>query len=84
MSIAPKAQPSVEQVLEQALLLPREQRLRLAEQLCEGEEEATWPDDVHVAWRDELTRRLATLRDGSARLIEGDEHLRRLKDKFGA
>lgn len=82
-SVAPKAEPTVEQLLEQALQLPREQRLRLAEQLCDSADEVGWPTDLHPAWRDEIERRLAGLRDGTAAIVDGDEQLRRLHEKYG-
>lgn len=83
MAIAPKAEPSVAQLFEQALQLPKEQRLQLAEQLCESAEEDGWPSDMHPAWREEVARRVAGLLDGSAVTIDGEEQMRRLRKKFG-
>jgi putative addiction module component (TIGR02574 family) len=83
-SIAPKADPSVVQLFEQALRLPKEQRLQLAEQLCESAEADGWPNDMHPAWRDEITRRVAGLIDGTAVIVDSEEQKRRLQAKFGA
>jgi putative addiction module component (TIGR02574 family) len=83
-SVAPKSLPTTEQILEQALQLPKEQRLRLAEQLRESIEDEGWPEDVHPTWRAEISRRLVSLHEGTAAMIDGDQHLRRLRDKYGA
>jgi len=82
---APK--PIEEQLLEQALQLPKAKRLRLAEQLCESVQAGAsdaWPADVHPAWKEEITNRVRSLMDGSAVLIDSTDHLRRLRDKYGA
>lgn len=76
--------PTAEQLFEQALRLPKDQRLRLAEQLCESVKDEGWPADVHPAWRAEIDRRLESLKAGTAVVIDGEEHLRRLRDKYGA
>ena len=69
-------------MLQQAKRLPKEQRLRLAEQLLDATEE---PDEgVEQAWHQELRRRLQSIDDGTAVLLDGDEHMQRLRDKFGA
>ncbi len=50
-SSAPK--PIEEQLLEQALQLPKAKRLRLAEQICESIQDGAsdaWPSDLHPAW----------------------------------
>jgi putative addiction module component (TIGR02574 family) len=76
--------PTPEEILETALQLPKEQRLRLAEQLRESVEDEGWPDDLHPAWRDEIARRLDKLDRGEAVLHDGDETLRELLAKYGA
>ena len=62
--------------------LPRDARLRLAEQL-RSYQPVEEPPVLSDAWRAEIAKRLAKLEDGSAVLIDGDEHLRRLRSKFG-
>lgn len=57
-SAAPKPMPTPEEILETALQLPKEQRLRLAEQLRESVEGDGWPEDLHPARRDEIGGRL--------------------------
>lgn len=83
-SVAPKPSPSAEDLLEQALRLPKDERLKLAEQLCESVEGDASNADVHSAWRSEIVRRARSLMDGSATLIDGEDHVRRLRQKYGA
>ena len=84
MSSAPAPEleaPDVEALLQQAKRLPREQQLRLAEELLDGSVE---PDEgVEQAWHQELRRRLQALDDGTAVLLDGEQHVQRLRDKFG-
>jgi putative addiction module component (TIGR02574 family) len=80
-SAAPKPAPTAEELLEQALQLPKAQRLKLAEQICQSVQDS-WPTDVHPAWQAEIVRRIRSLMDGSATFVEGDEHIRRLRDKY--
>ena len=82
-SAAPKS-PTPEELLEQVLRLPKEQRLRLADRIWKSIEDEGWPADVHPAWKAEIARRLKSIKDGTAVLIDGEEHLRRLRDKYGA
>jgi len=80
-SAAPK--PTAEQLLEQALDLPKEQRLRLADQLIdsvEGDDSA--PIELDPELREELVRRLKTIEDGTAVLLDGDEVMRELRAKY--
>lgn len=81
-SAAPKP-PTPEELLEHALRLPKEQRLRLADQIWESIEDEGWPADVHPAWKTEVARRVRSVKDGSATIVDGEEHLRRLR-KYGA
>lgn len=82
-SAAPKS-PTPEELLEQVLRLPKEQRLVLADRIWQSVEDEGWPAELHPAWKAEIARRLKSLKDGSAVLIDGQEHLRRLRDKYGA
>jgi hypothetical protein len=81
-SSAPK--PTADELLEQALHLPEEQRLRLANQLLDSVDEFSQTDDdeLHPELRDELVRRLKTIDDGTAVLLDGDEVLRKLRAKY--
>jgi putative addiction module component (TIGR02574 family) len=63
------------------LQLPEAERLRLAEELYESVESAQ-PPDLSPAWKAEIARRLKSLEDGTAVLIDGDEQERRLREKY--
>lgn len=63
---AAKPLSTFEELLEAALQLPREDRLRIAERLFESAEDESWPDDLHPAWRDEIASRLDKLDSGEA------------------
>jgi putative addiction module component (TIGR02574 family) len=81
-SAAPK--PTAEELLEQALQLPKEQRLRLADQLWDSVDEFSQADDDELdpELREELVRRLKTIEDGTAVLLDGDEVMRELRAKY--
>jgi putative addiction module component (TIGR02574 family) len=81
-SAAPK--PTAEQVLEQALQLPKEQRLRLADELWDSVdgEEGQGSVELDPELREELVRRLKKIEDGSAVLQDGDEVMRGLRAKY--
>jgi putative addiction module component (TIGR02574 family) len=80
-SAAPKPPLTPEELLEGALQLPKEQRLRLAEQLLESAGDEGWPEDLHPAWRDEIARRLDKLDRGEAVLHDHDDVMRELLSK---
>jgi putative addiction module component (TIGR02574 family) len=82
-SAAPNS-PTAEELLEQVLRLPKEQRLRLADRIWKSIEDEGWPEDVHPAWKAEIARRLQSVKDGTAVLVDGQAHLQRLRDKYGA
>jgi hypothetical protein len=80
-STAPK--PTAEELLEQALQLPKEQRRRLADQLLDSVDEFSQADDeLDPELREELVRRLKTIEDGTAVLLDGDEVVRELRAKY--
>ncbi len=64
--------------------MPKEQRLRLADRIWKSIQDEGWPAEVHPAWQAEIARRLERIKAGTAVLIDGEEHLRRLRDKYGA
>jgi putative addiction module component (TIGR02574 family) len=70
-------------ILEGALTLPEEERLYLAEALKESVEPVESQEEVDAAWRDEIERRLKSIEDGTAVLLDGDEVMRELKSKYG-
>lgn len=82
-SVAPKPSTS-DELIEQLMQLPKEQRLRIADRILKSVEDEAGLVDVPVAWKAEITRRIRSLQDGTAVLLDGQEHLRRLRDKYGA
>ena len=63
-----------EAILDEALELPEPERARLALRLAESLD----PNPEHgseEAWGEEIARRIARLRDGSARIVSSDEAL---------
>lgn len=64
--------PAFDTLLQGALRLPLEERSRMASRLIESIEEG---EDVEIsaAWREEIDRRIASIEDGSARLIPHEE-----------
>ena len=80
-SAAPK--PTAEQLLKQALDLPKDQRLRLADQLLDSiDGDDGDPIELDPELRDELVRRLKAIEDGTAVLLDGDEVMRELRAKY--
>ena len=77
--------PSAEEILEHALSLPKDQRLRLADELLEsvdGDEELGSTVNLDPELRQELVRRLKRIQDGTAVLLDGDEVMAALRAKF--
>jgi putative addiction module component (TIGR02574 family) len=80
---SPAPKPTAEELLEQALQLPKEQRLRLADQLLDSVDGFSQTDDeLDPELREELGRRLKTIEDGTAVLLNGDEVMRELRAKY--
>ena len=61
-----------EDILPQALELPRDEQSRLAALLMEGVEVSEQASDVEDAWIDEITRRLDDHEQGHTRAIPAD------------
>lgn len=79
-SAAPKPMPTPEEILETALKLPKEQRLRLAEQLresVEGEPQS----DVEAAWGDEIADRVEALERGEIETVSAKAVFDRVRAK---
>jgi putative addiction module component (TIGR02574 family) len=81
---SPAPKPTAEELLEQALQLPKEQRLGLADQLLDSVDEYTETDDDELdpELREELERRLKSIEGGTAVLLDGDEVMRELRAKY--
>jgi len=69
---------SVEMVAQEALGLPTGERALLAEKLLDSLAGET-NTDVDRAWVDEVRRRRAAVRDGSATLIDGPDAVRQAR-----
>jgi len=83
---------TVESLLQQAMALPEAEREELARRLYDTlpprpEMPVAWDseEEAEAAWQEELRRRLASVADGSAQLLDGeqvfDELRARLRDK---
>lgn len=77
--------PTAEEVLETALKLPKEQRLRLADRLWDSAEAEESAESMQLdpELHEELVRRLKSIEDGTAVLLDGDQVLRDLRAKYG-
>jgi putative addiction module component (TIGR02574 family) len=70
-------------LLEQVLALPEEDRLYLAEALQDSLEPVESQEEIDAAWKDELVRRVQSIEDGAAVLLDGDAVMSELKSKYG-
>jgi putative addiction module component (TIGR02574 family) len=61
-----------EQVYEQALSLTADERIELADRRFSSLSKAE-RDRISAAWSEELDRRIASINDGTARLVPADE-----------
>lgn len=74
-------QPTIEQLVEQAMALPSESRARLADLLVESLE----GDDlgrIEQLWISEAKRRRDEVRNGQIETIEGDDALRLVRNSL--
>ena len=74
-------------LLEEALSLPEADRAYIAQSLQDSLPESyDWVahlrPDIRQAWREEIQRRLKELDEGRAELVDGQELMRRLKDRY--
>jgi len=73
-------------LLEQAMELPDEQRAELAALLLRSLEPDDEPNVTDAEWQEawalELDRRMATVRDGTAALVDGEAVLRDVRSKI--
>lgn len=74
--------PKFAQVRSDALELTEEERARLAEELFESVEEGAEPPELSPEWKAEIARRLKSIEDGTAVLLDGDEVMRELRAKY--
>jgi len=71
---------TAKKILDEALLLPEEDRAALADALNESLQ--TPEDDLSPEWKTELARRIEAVERGESRLIPGDEVEARIRDKL--
>ncbi|MEW5982822.1 MAG: addiction module protein [Acidobacteriota bacterium] len=72
---------STDELLVQALRLPRPERARLAEEMLASLEETD--EQVAVAWAEELERRSAEIADGRVPLLEWETVRGQILDELG-
>ncbi len=76
---------TTQELLAAALSLSADQRAELARNLLaslDDREEDLSPEEWEAVWSDEIERRVNGLRSGKAELIDGDEGLRRVRDRL--
>ena len=71
----------VEKVLEEALKLDPKDRALIVAELSRPDANAT-PEEVEAAWREEIARRLRSIEDGTAELIDGHEVSQRIRAEY--
>ena len=79
---------AVDKLLEQALQLPEKERGELAGRLLRSlestDDEELAPDAWEQAWTEELDRRMGEVRDGTARLVDGDAVFRAAAERIAS
>ncbi len=71
---------AAEELLQQALQLPEEDRDRIAEALWRSLDEAH--PGLHEEWTAEVNRRIAEIDEGKVQLIPGEEVMARLRARL--
>lgn len=72
--------PDAQKLLQEALSLPEDVRVELAEALLESLDHEPSDDDTHTAWSSEAKRRLEEVRSGDVRAVPWEEAERRIFD----
>ena len=72
---------ATEKILEEALLLPSDERATLVERLLESLNLPT-EDEVNQLWRDEAERRISQIDAGKVDLIPGEQVFARIRAKY--
>jgi putative addiction module component (TIGR02574 family) len=67
-------------IIDDALALPKDELVGIVAELQQRVEATDSQQDIDAAWRDELARRVRSIKDGSAVLIDGDEVERELSE----
>ena len=74
---------TVEQLVEEALALSTESRVRLVEQLADSLHDSAPDERWQELWVAEAQRRLADIRSGRVQTISGEEALARVRHAAG-
>ncbi|HEX5658727.1 MAG TPA: hypothetical protein VFX59_16120 [Polyangiales bacterium] len=69
----------VRKILDEIYKLPREDRALIRAELEESEQDAE-PQEVELAWQDEVARRIQGLKNGSAEIHEHDAVMLELEE----
>ena len=79
-----------EELLQQALQLPPDEKERIARALYESladeddeDDEDEDPAEVEAAWADEIQRRVEEIRNGTVETIPADEVFAEMRARFG-
>lgn len=67
-------------IIDEALALPKGELVGVVAELQQRVQATDSQADIDGAWRDEIVRRLRTIKDGSAVLIDGDQVDRELSE----
>lgn len=71
----------VEKVLEEALKLDPKDRALIVAELSHPDANAS-PEEVEAAWSEEIARRLKSIEDGTAELVDGLEVSQRIRAEY--
>ena len=70
-----------EEILQQALALPTDQRAMLVDHLLHSLNALT-NNEIDHAWAEEIERRVREIDEGKVELIPGEEVMKKLRSKF--
>lgn len=73
---------TVDQILQDALQLSRDDRAALAYTLIDTLDDETTDENVDQAWADEIERRRTAIRNGETQVIPWDEAVQRLRQEL--
>ncbi len=82
MATVTETLPSLEEIEAAAAKLTPGQRGVLIDRIREMDEEPADPE-IEAAWDTEIRRRIAEIDNGTAVLLDGDEVMRDLSEKYG-
>jgi hypothetical protein len=71
----------VEKILEEAFKLDAKDRALVVAELSHPDANAT-PEEIEAAWREEIARRLRSIDDGTAEMVDGHEVAERIRAEY--